>query len=41
MQPEISPLWTFGSNIFTYGNRYVAGTLINNVGETINAQDGF
>jgi hypothetical protein len=28
-------------NIFTYGNRYATGTLVNNVGETITAQDGF
>ena len=28
-------------NIFTYGNRYNTGVFINNVGETINAQDGF
>lgn len=28
-------------NIFTYGNRYAAGTLVNNVGESIDAQDGF
>jgi S-layer protein len=28
-------------NIFTYGNRYNSGVFINNIGETINAQDGF
>lgn len=28
-------------NIFTYGNRYNTGVFINNVGETITAQDGF
>lgn len=28
-------------NIFTYGNRYASGLFINNVGETITAQDGF
>lgn len=28
-------------NLFTYGNRYNTGTFINNIGETINAQDGF
>jgi hypothetical protein len=28
-------------NIFTYGNRYNTGILVNNLGETINAQDGF
>jgi hypothetical protein len=28
-------------NIFTYGNRYNTGTFINNVGEEIDAQDGF
>lgn len=27
-------------NIFTYGNRYNTGTFINNIGETLNAQDG-
>lgn len=28
-------------NVFTYGNRYNTGTLVNNVGESIIAQDGF
>ncbi len=28
-------------NIFIYGNRYQTGTFINNVGESIEAQDGF
>ena len=28
-------------NIFTYGNRFASGTLVNNVGESIEAQDGF
>jgi hypothetical protein len=27
-------------NIFTYGNRYSKGTLINNLGESLDAQDG-
>ncbi len=27
-------------NIFTYGNRYNTGVFINNIGETLNAQDG-
>lgn len=27
-------------NIFTYGNRYNTGVLVNNIGETLNAQDG-
>jgi len=27
-------------NIFTYGNRYASGTFINNIGETLEAQDG-
>lgn len=27
-------------NIFTYGNRYQKGILINNIGETLEAQDG-
>ncbi len=28
-------------NIFTYGNRYANGIFINNIGEAIEAQDGF
>lgn len=28
-------------NIFTYGNRYNTGVLVNNIGESIEAQDGF
>jgi len=28
-------------NIFLYGNRYANGVLVNNIGEAINAQDGF
>lgn len=28
-------------NIFTYGNRYATGMLVNNVGELLSAQDGF
>lgn len=28
-------------NIFTFGNRYNTGTFVNNIGESINAQDGF
>lgn len=27
-------------NIFTYGNRYAGGTFINNIGESLEAQDG-
>jgi len=27
-------------NIFTYGNRYAKGTFINNIGESLDAQDG-
>lgn len=27
-------------NIFTYGNRYAQGTFINNIGESLEAQDG-
>lgn len=27
-------------NIFTYGNRYASGIFINNIGETLEAQDG-
>ena len=27
-------------NIFTYGNRYATGTFVNNIGETLQAQDG-
>jgi hypothetical protein len=27
-------------NIFTYGNRYATGVFINNIGETLEAQDG-
>jgi hypothetical protein len=27
-------------NIFTFGNRYDAGTFVNNIGETLQAQDG-
>lgn len=27
-------------NIFTYGNRYGAGTFVNNIGESLDAQDG-
>ncbi len=28
-------------NIFTYGNRYQKGTFVNNLGESLEAQDGF
>lgn len=28
-------------NIFTFGNRYGSGVLVNNLGESIDAQDGF
>jgi hypothetical protein len=27
-------------NIFTYGNRYASGVFVNNIGETLQAQDG-